>query len=227
MVVRSKHSAQLLGSTWNDSRFFFSFWIRSILWLFFFFRTVSRAIPDAYCCFCLCSFWIWVYLLLWMLSIYMLVCVCAQICSWKLWVLPTPTRAHLCIVVLLYKLLFNRIIKCLLSLFPFFFFSKCTYRAHHNENKQCYCMRHAFFFFLCLKDQRLPWLFFFSSLLFPSARFHNLKVASASRCVDWYVHIGLLLFFFLGYFYYCSGSFFPFFFVGQRRGAFFLWFVLT
>ena len=37
MVVRSKHSAQLLGSTWNDSRFFFSFWIRSILWLFFFF----------------------------------------------------------------------------------------------------------------------------------------------------------------------------------------------
>lgn len=31
MVVRSKHSAQLLGSTWNDSRFFFSFWIRSIL----------------------------------------------------------------------------------------------------------------------------------------------------------------------------------------------------
>ena len=23
---------------------------------FFFFRTVSRAIPDAYCCFCLCSF---------------------------------------------------------------------------------------------------------------------------------------------------------------------------
>lgn len=37
MVVRSKHSAQLLGSTWNDSRFFFSFWIRSILWPFFFF----------------------------------------------------------------------------------------------------------------------------------------------------------------------------------------------
>lgn len=46
---------------------------------FFFFRTVSRAIPDAYCCFCLCSFWIWVYLLLWMLSIYMLVCVCANL----------------------------------------------------------------------------------------------------------------------------------------------------